>query len=404
MPEFIARVGTTDGTIAERSFTADSEGALRAQLQEREYLIFGIRRKSALSTLVPDIRSKRRIRMKEFLLFNQELAALLRAGLPIIASLAILLERRKNPVFRRVLIDVHDRVRGGASLSEAFDAQGEMFPKIFSSTLASGERSGEVATVLQRYIVYQKTMLDLRRKVTQALIYPICLFVVLVAIIATLILHVIPKFVSFFEDVGAELPLITRVLIGVSHLVTENIWYVAGGLVAAAVAFRSWQHTESGRLALDRLKVGVPVMGGVWHRFSATRFVRTLGTLIGGGIPAVTALGISARAVGNRAFELRLLEVERKVREGRSLWESLEETGLFSDIAIEMTRVGESTGALDEMLVNIADFYDEEIDARLSTMMALLEPVMLIIMGGIVATMMLAIFLPMVGAIGQGTF
>src|SRR5256885_2303396 len=230
MPEFIARVGTTDGVVMERSFTAESEEALRTDLQGREYLVFEVRRKGGWLDLLPGFGSARAVRMKEFLLFNQELAALIRAGLPIIASLDILLERRKNPAFRKALADIRDRVRGGAALSEAFDAQGEMFPKIFSSTLASGERSGELASVLQR--------------------------------------------------------------------------------------------------------------------FAIARFLTTLGTLIAGGIPAVTALGIASRAVGNIVFERRLLEVERKVREGGSLWESLEETRLFSDIAIEMTKVGESTGSL----------------------------------------------------------
>jgi type IV pilus assembly protein PilC len=404
MPEFIARVGTSDGTVSERSYVAESEQALRAELQEHEILIFRVRRKSAVSRLLPDFGGKRVIKMKEFLLFNQELAALIRAGLPIIASLEILIERRKNPVFKKILSDVRDKVRGGASLSEAFEAQGEMFPKIFSSTLASGERSGEVASVLQRYIAYQKTMMTLKRKVISALIYPACLFLLSFAIIAILIVYVVPQFVDFYADFGADLPLVTRLLVGLSNSVTEYSLILVAAAAVMGLAFRSWANTDMGRLTMDRIKVSLPVLGGIWHRFGVTRFVRTLGTLISGGIPVVTALGISARAVGNRAFEQQLLDVERKVREGGSVWQSLEDTGLFNDIAIEMTRVGEETGSLHHMLQNISEFYDEEIETRLGTIMSLLEPVMLIGMGCIVGFMLLAIYLPLLRSYAQSSF
>ena len=404
MPEFIAKVGTSDGTVTERTFTAESEKALLAELQGREYLVFGIRRKSGLAGLLPDFGRKRTVKMKEFLLFNQELAALIRAGLPIIGSLDILLERRKNPVFSKALADVRDRVRGGAALSEAFDAQGEMFPKIYSSTLASGERSGEVATVLQRFITYQKTMMNLKRKVVAALIYPAFLMVLSFGVIIVLILFVIPKFTEFYADFGSDLPLITRVLVSVSALLTTNLPYLLVAIVAGVLGGRAWARTEKGRLGFDRIKVRVPLVGGIWQRFAVSRFMRTLGTLISGGIPVVTALGISARAVGNRDFEARLLDVERKVREGESLWESLDETRLFNDIAIEMTKVGESTGSLHEMLANVADFYDEETETLLGTVIALLEPVMLIGMGFVVGGMLLAIYLPLLRSYAQSQY
>jgi type IV pilus assembly protein PilC len=404
MPEFIARVGTTDGTVMERAFTADSEAALRADLAERDYLVFGIRKKSAIAALLPDLGRRRSVRMKEFLLFNQELAALIKAGLPIIAGLDILLERRKNAVFRKALSEVRDQVRGGASLSEAFDAQGDMFPKIYSSTLASGERSGEVATVLQRYIAYQKTMMALRRKVVSALIYPAILLLLAFGVIIILLTWVIPRFTEFYADFGAELPLITRLLVSCSLLLTEKLPYLLVLLVGGGLAFTSWSRTDAGRLRLDRTKVRIPIVGGIWRRFAVSRFMRTLGTLVAGGMPVVTALGISARAVGNRDFETKLLDVERKVREGGSLWQSLEDTGLFSDIAIEMTKVGESTGSLQDMLTHASDFYDEEIDTQISTLLALLEPVMLIMMALVIGGMLLAIYLPLLRFSAQSSF
>src|SRR5262245_47702340 len=400
MPEFVARIGTTDGSILERDFTAVDEKALRADLQQ-QYLVLEIRRKTTIAGLVPGLGPRRGIRMKEFLLFNQVLASLLKEGLPILASLDILTERRKNPVFKKALIEVRDRVRGGMSLSEAFGEQGDLFPKIYCSTLASGERSGEVAAVLQRFISYQKTLLTTKRKVMSALIYPACLFALSIGVIFILITMVVPKFVDFYGDLGADLPLITRALIAVSTMVTDYILVLVAAIIGLVMAFRAWRRTAAGRFALDRLKLRIPLVGMILHRFSASRFVRTLGTLLAGGIPAVSALGIAGRAVGNLVFENALTDVERKVREGTALWQALDDTHLFSDIAIEMTRVGESTGALSEMLLNVADFYDEEIDNNLSTIMALLEPVMLIFMGMIVAMMLLAIYLPLLRSYAQ---
>ncbi len=401
MPEFIAKIGMTDGTVTERNFTSDSEKALRLELQQREYLIFDIRKRSQLASLLPDFRRRGKVGAREFLLFNQELSSLVKAGLPIVASLDLLLERRKNPVFRKALSEIRDQVKSGVALSEAFDAQGELFPPIYASTLASGERSGEVATVLRRFVAYQKTLMATRRKVTSALIYPACLLLLSLVVIIILITNVVPKFVDFYSDFGAELPLITRMLIGLSGFVTNYAFMIAGSIVVTVLAVRAWHRTEFGHLTIDRLRVKLPLIGGVLHRFAVTRFVRTLGTLIAGGIPVVVALGPAARAVGNLDFQRRLEKVERRVREGSALWSSLEETGLFDDLALEMTRVGESTGSLNDMLENISEFYEDEIDTRLETTMSLLEPLMLIFMGLIIAMMLLAIYLPLMRGYAQ---
>ncbi|HET6278797.1 MAG TPA: type II secretion system F family protein [Candidatus Polarisedimenticolia bacterium] len=401
MPEFIAKIGMTDGTVTERSFVSESEKALRLELQHREYLVFDIRKRNQLLALLPGLRAKPKVKSGEFLLFNQELAALVKAGLPIVASLDLLLERRKNPVFRKALTEIRDQVKSGVALSEAFEAQGGMFPAIYSSTLASGERSGEVASVLKRFVTYQKMLMATRRKVTSALVYPACLLLLSVVIIFILVTYVVPKFVGFYSDMQTELPLITRLLIGVSEMLTNHLLLIAGIVIGAVLAVRSWVRTEAGRLAIDRFSVKLPLVGGILHRFAITRFVRTVGTLIAGGIPVVSTIGPGARAVGNLDFQRRLEKVERKVREGAALWSSLEETGLFNDLAIEMTKVGESTGSLNEMLQNVSEFYEDEIDSRLSTVMSLLEPLMLIIMGIIVAGMLLAIYLPLMRGFSQ---
>jgi len=395
--EFVCKIGTPAGQILEQIYAAETEENLRKDFEAREYYVYWIRKKSGLASLI-DFKSmaRKRISSKEFLIFNQELASLIQAGLPIVTSLDILMERRQNPVFKRALSDIRDQVKSGAALSEAFESQGGLFPKIYASSIASGERSGEVATVLRRYITYSKTILAIRKKVISALIYPAILLVMAFGLVILLLTYILPKFKDFYTDFGTELPWITRMLVGLSGLVRDNffIWVPAG--IIGAVAVATWARTPDGARRVDAWKLKVPLLGGIWLRYAISRFTRTLSTLTSGGIPLVVSLDIAARAIGNRIFEQRILEVGQKVREGGSLWESLEQTRLMTDMSIEMIKVGESTGALEDMLTNVANFYDEEIDSNLATLVALMEPAMLIFMGGVIATMLMAIYLPLI--------
>jgi type IV pilus assembly protein PilC len=386
MAEFVCKVGTPGGEIVEQVFSAESEQILRDDFESRDYYVYTVRRKGGLDYLL-DLSAfrRRRLSTKEFLVFNQELASLIHAGLPIITSLQALVERRKNVVFRQALMDVRDRVKSGAALSEAFAAQGDLFPRLYSSSLASGERSGEIDTVLRRYIEYTKTILAVRKKVLSALIYPAVLLAFAAGLIALLVVYIIPKFQEFFADFNAELPLVTRLVVGFSAFVQGNILILLTIIALAVMGGAAYVRTSSGAFEIDRWKLKVPILGGIWHRYAISRFTRTLGTLVAGGIPLVGSLDIAARAM-----------VAQMVREGGALWESLEKTGLMTDMAIEMIKVGESTGAMEEMLQNVANFYDEEIDSRLTTVVTLMEPAMLILMAGIIATMLLAIYLPLI--------
>lgn len=397
MAEYVCKVGTPGGQIHEQVYAAETEEALRKDFEARDYFVYWIRRKSGVAAILDfGALKRRRISAKEFLIFNQELASLIQAGLPIVTSLEILMERRKNLVFKRALADIRDQVKAGASLSDAFESQGGLFPKIYASSLASGERSGEVATVLRRYIAYTKTILAIRKKVVSALIYPSILLVMALGLVVLLLTYILPKFKEFYSDFGTELPLITRLLVGASGLVRDNLFIWVPALIVIVVAVSTWVRTPTGALKLDTWKLKVPLLGGIWHRYAISRFTRTLATLTSGGIPLVVSLDIAARAIGNRIFERRILEVSQKVREGGSLWESLEQTGIMTDMSVEMIKVGESTGALEDMLSNVANFYDEEIDNSLATLVALMEPAMLIFMGGVIATMLLAIYLPLI--------
>ncbi len=402
MAEFFCRVAEPTGEIVERVYSAADEASLRRDLEDKDLLVLDLRRRSrAVQLLAQLVRIRPRVSSREFLFFNQELSALIRAGLPILTSLDILLERRGNPSFRRALADIRERVKSGEMLSEAFAAQGDLFPRLYASSLASGERSGELPTVLKRFITYTQTVMAVRRKVISALIYPAILLFLSVGLVVLMTFYIIPKFKAFLDDFGTELPAITKVLMGTAFFAREHWLVLVGGVVAAFVAAGAWQRSGAGRIALDRLKLRLPIVGRVIHDYAQNRFTRTLGTLVAGGIPLVTALELSARAVGNALFERELLAVAVKVREGQSLWESLERTGLISDITVQMIKVGESTGSLEEMLENASTFMDEEIDYRLTRVVALIEPLMLVFMAVIVGGMLLAIYLPLIRTYGQ---
>jgi type IV pilus assembly protein PilC len=401
MPEFMCRVATPAGEVFERSYVADDEAALRRDLDNQDLMVLDFRRRSPLlQQLAKTFRIKGNVSGREFLLFNQELSALVRAGLPIVPSLDILLERRKNESFKRALVDVRDRVKSGESLSEAFTAQGDMFPPLYSASLASGERSGELANVLQRFIAYSQKLLSIQRKVVSALIYPIILLVLSSGLVALMVFYIIPRFNEFLKDFGAELPLITKIIVGTAMTLAGNWQIVLLIVVGSVVGVMAWSRTLGGRLFFDRMKLRLPLVGGVVRNYAQNRFTRTLGTLQAGGIPMVTSLELSARAVGNLVYERELVKVAANVREGKSLWESLLETGLIADITVQMIKVGESTGMLVEMLQNASDFTDEEIDTQLTRLVSMIEPLMLVFMALVVATRLLSLYLPMIQAYG----
>jgi type IV pilus assembly protein PilC len=402
MADYQCKIVSASGEILERSYTYDSETALRKDLENKEYLILSVRKKNPLIDFIKGFLIwKGKVKIKEFLFFNQELAALIKAGLPIVISLDILIERRKNVVFKKALQDIRDRVKSGASLSEAFDAQGDLFPKIYSSSIASGERSGEIATVLKRYISYMKLIIGLRKKIVAAVIYPSILLSLSIGLITLLLTYILPKFSEFYVSFEAELPLITKSLINLSLILREYALIIVGVLVVSLIVFQVWKRTKQGRILFDTWKLKLPIVGQVIHQYTISRFTRTLSTLVAGGIPLVSSLEIAGGAAGNARFSEEILDVAKKIKEGENLWESLEQTGLMTDMSIEMIKVGESTGALEEMLGNVSDFMDEEIDQRINTLLSLLEPLLLLFMAFVVGGMLLAIYLPLLKVYAQ---
>src|SRR5450759_28201 len=396
--EYRCRLGTPGGDIIEGVYVAESEARLRREFEEKGLYVLAIQQagRRALAGLhLPAMPRRRRVPSREFLVFNQQLATLLKAGMPLVQSLDILRRRITNPVFKVVLDDVYDRVRGGSALSEAFEAHGALFPGVYTASLLAGEKSGNLEQVLRRYVSYVKVVTTVRRKTVSALVYPAILVALSLIVVTVIVVKVVPEFGSFYNQFGKELPLSTRVIVGVSTFVTTYFILIVGGMAGAAVSVWWWLRQPGQRRRLDRLILRVPAIGPLAQKFSTSQGARTLATLLGGGIPVVHALEVAARSLGNQHMAGQLVMAAQQVREGRSLAATLQESGSFPDVAIKMVEVGESTGALQEMLNSLADFYDEEIDTNLGRFVTVIEPVLLVIMGIVIAGLFTSLYLPL---------
>ncbi|MEA2163668.1 MAG: type pilus assembly protein PilC [Thermoanaerobaculia bacterium] len=393
MPEFIVRVGTPDGVITERHVQAMSIRAAEEDLRQQGMHVFDARRgRMQWRDLLP--RSSKVISTEHFLLFNQELLALVKAGLPILQSFDIMLERQKNLRFKEVLTDVREKLKSGVALSDAFASYGDAFPPIYSTSLRAGERSGDLEGVLRRFLRYQKIIVNLRKRVVGALIYPSVLVLLSIGMVFVMLTKVIPKFAEFYQGFGAELPWFTTLMIKIASGLNTNLPIFIIVVVAIFFLMRRWIN-GSGRIAWDNFKLRIPLAGGILHRFAIMQFTQSLGTLLAGGTPMVPAIEIASQSVTNQLVSSKIFGMVQNVREGEPLWRSLEATGAMSDLAVEMIKVGESTGALTEMLGNVSEFYDEEIESRLTRMVAAIEPLILVFMGIVIALLLYAFYLPL---------
>jgi type IV pilus assembly protein PilC len=400
MPEFIIRVGTPEGEVVERHVQATTSRLAEEELRRQGLHVFETKRGAvALRDLIP--RSRKVVSTERFLLFNQELLALVRAGLPILQSFDIMLERQKDVRFREVLADIREKLKSGVALSDAFASYGDLFPPIYSTSLRAGERSGDLEGVLKRFLRYQKIIVNLRKRVVSALIYPVILIVMSIVMIFVMLTKVIPKFADFFAGFDKELPPFTRFMIWFATVLNDNALLVIGVAIVGFILFRRWIST-TGRLAFDAFKLRIPLAGGVLHRFAIMQFTQSLGTLLAGGTPMVPAIEIASQSVTNQLVSQKIFGIVQNVREGEPLWRSLEETEVLSDLAVEMIKVGEATGALTEMLSNVSEFYDEEIEARLTRIVAAIEPLILVMMGIVIGVLLYAFYLPLFELSGAG--
>jgi type IV pilus assembly protein PilC len=393
--EFRCRLATAGGEIVEGVYVAESEARLRRELEEKGLFVLSLQRRGALPGLTLGSGRSHKVSPKEFLVFNQELATLLKAGMPLVQSLDILRQRVQNATFKAVLDGVHEKVKSGTALSDAFSEHGDMFPPIYAASLMAGERSGNLDAVIRRYVAYEKIIGAVRRKTLSALMYPAVLVLLMTALVGIIVLRVIPAFSDFYATFGAQLPLSTRILMGVSAIVVSNIWIILILVVGGVVLFRAWVRQPSQKALFHRLVLRVPWVGAVVRKFATSQLARTLATLLGGGIPLVNALEIAARSMNNRYIARELDDVGREVREGESFAHALLKRGVFPDVAVKMVEVGEQTGALQDMLNSLAEFYDEEIETEVGRFITLVEPVLLIVMGAVISIVVLALYLPL---------
>ena len=393
--EFRCRLGTERGEVIEEVYVAESESRLRQQLEAKGLYILSLTRRGGLGWPGLALPRRHRIKTREFLVFNQELATLLRAGMPLVQSLDILRQRVEDPSFKASLNDVYDRVRAGAALSEAFEAQGNIIPAMYTASVLAGEKSGGLEEVIRRYVDYVKVIAAVKRKTVSALVYPAILLTLSTIVVAIIVLRVVPEFEGFYRGFGAELPIMTRMIVAFSEFLRSYLLFLALGVGGAVVAGWYWLRQPGRGAMLDRLILRVPAVGTIAARFATSQLTRTLATLLSGGIPLVTALDVTARALGNRFLADQLTLVGQRVREGEALAAALAERGVFPAVALKMVEVGESTGALQEMLTSVADFFDEEIDTQLGRFITIIEPALLVVMGIVIAALLLALYMPL---------
>ena len=400
--QFVARVGTPEGRVLEQTHHASDEQELRRELEKKGLHVFELKSRGVSRGLsLAAGKSQRKVDVRKFLAFNQELAVLLKAGLPLLQALDLIVTRMQEGTFRTVLTDVRDRVRTGEDLSDAFYAHRERFPRLYPSILKAGERSGELELVVRRFIRYQKLVLDARKRVVSALVYPVVLVTLSFVMILIMMVFVVPNFQAFFAGSGVELPLITRVTLGIGLGLQSNWLPILLVVGVGGALFWRWRKTEAGQAALDRARLKLPIMGGILHRFALSEYCRSLSTLLSGGMPLVPSLEISTAAVGNTEIRRRLEPTIQMVREGAAFHEALEKTEVFTDLAIDMVQVGEATGALDEMLNNVSDFFDEQVETRMQRVLTLIEPAMLVFMGIVVGVILISLYLPLFSALSQ---
>jgi len=406
MAEFTVRLGTPAGEIVTRTVEALAANEARTRLEREGFKVFAITppKGEGVASLTRFGAAGGRVRVKanDFLLFNQQLAALLRAGIPILQAITMLRRRATAPRLRAVLESVEEAIRGGAALSQAFADQGAMFPRIYTASILAGERSGALDEVLSRYVNYMRRSVGLRRKIRGALAYPAFLLFACLGMVVFLTTFVVPRMSDLFAGFGNNLPMVTTIVLALSGWMMRNALWVVPLLAVGSVVGGIWSRTASGRLMIDRTVLRIPLAGKLVVQMSTAQASRSLATLLAGGITIVESWEIAAESITNVELRQRSLAILPLIREGRTFTESLETAKWMPELAVDMIGIGERSGSLREMLDEVATFYDAESEVRLEQLTTTLEPAILVVMGGVVVTILLAIYLPIIQSISSG--
>lgn len=392
MVEFSCRFAAPDGRVLERIESAESEDALRQRFGDRGLLLYSVKQRHSRHFKTLQWQSSR-LNLGQFLIFNRQFVTLTRAGLPILKSLEILASNMKNRRLGDHLDAIHREVKTGVPLSEAFRKQ-DVFPAIYSTSLLAGEQSGNLPEVIDRYIQYQKLALDVRKKILVSLIYPCVLVTLVLALVVFLVTYVIPEFAGLYSSMDVQLPYMTQLLVAFGLSVSENLLQIMAMLLGIVVLLLVWAQSRHVRTRLDHFKLRIPLFGSIWVKHHVSQLCRLLSTLLTGGIPLLRALEVTGQSLGSGMLKEAIARSRRMVKEGQTLSQSISEAGIFPALAIEMIHIGESTGALAEMLNSVAEFFDDDVSTRMAAILALVEPAIMIFMGIFAAFVLVSLYLP----------
>jgi type IV pilus assembly protein PilC len=403
MPIYNWVAETKKGKVIKGELEATDEKSAGLQLKRRNLKIRKIKPKPKdifenVSFMQP------KVTKKDIVIFTRQFSTMIDAGLPLVQGLTILAEQTENKTFKRILKEVVKDVEGGSSLAEAMEKHPDIFDSLFVNLIAAGEVGGILDTILQRLAAYIEKAEKLKSRIKGAMTYPIIVVAIAIIVIAVIMIFVIPVFQEMFASFGKALPVPTQIVVAMSHFTTRNIPYIIGGLILFAFVFKKYRGTTGGRKATDTLALKLPIFGPLLKKVAVARFSRTLGTMISSGVPIITALEIVAKTSGNVVLEEVIFDVRSSIAEGRPIAEPLSENDIFPNMVVQMIAVGEATGALDTMLAKIADFYDDEVDVAVEAMTSMLEPLLMVFLGGAIGGLVIAMYLPifgMAGAIGS---
>jgi type IV pilus assembly protein PilC len=393
---------TPQGALQKGFVDAANEAAARSLLRKQNVQLSRIKEKPRdilenIAFLQPKVTAK------DLVLFTRQLSTMIDAGLPLIQGLEILANQEPNKTFKKILLQIKSDVEAGATFADALKKHPKVFDNLYTNLVAAGELGGVLDTILQRLAAYIEKNEKLKGKVKSALVYPVTILIIAAVVVIVMLVFVIPVFQEMFSSLGGELPALTQGVVDLSAFLRKNFLYLVAVVVGIVVAFNRIRATDKGEYFFDRLALKLPIFGLLLRKVAVAKFTRTLGTMITSGVPILDGLDIVAKTAGNRIVEEAIVATKVSISEGKTIAEPLSKSGVFPSMVCQMVSVGESTGALDTMLIKIADFYDEEVDAAVEALTSLIEPFMMVFLGGTVGTMLAAMYLPifkMAGAIG----
>ena len=403
MPVYRYKISTPAGRTIEKSITGSNKASVKEYLEQEGNFVLDIRKEQGFGSFFKQGKRKARVKLKDLIIFNQEFSVLTKAGLPIIQALNAIIKKGSEDELTDVLTNIRNDISGGASLSEAFRNYSHIFSNLYIASLQSGEKSGNIPLALTRYIVYMKKISEIRQKIITASVYPIILTVVSIFALIFLLVYVVPSFTSTYFEAGTELPGLTLILVEVSNILKSNFPYLLILIAAGIIAYKYSKRSDSFNDYLDRVKLKIPFVGPLYTHYSISKLARTLSTILRGGTPLVESIRISSGVMDNSYLKDRLMGVAGSIEKGGGFAESLSNTGVFPVLSLKMIEAGESSGSLEQVLEEVAEFYESDVDTKISVLTSSIEPALMVIMGLIIGFVVLAMYMPifqMAGTIG----